>query len=189
MEQVPNEVEKVPNLICTLWNRSSHWNNSINSNSVCKFWNWIDPQFKFQSWNWCYNSNSNSTELGGFQGIPIFVLKSVKKVEKKSKTGVTSSSFGQLVTPGWREENSNRRNPLESPNSVELELELTPQFRQLSWNWGVPKINSKELELECGIVNWPQFFSNDCLTLRASYSKWGLVSKLLSWAFSQPSQI
>ena len=52
--------------------------------------------------------------------------------------------------------------PWNPPNSVELELELTPQFHLWSWNWGIPKINSKESELECGIVNWPQFFSNDC---------------------------
>jgi len=51
--------------------RSSHWNNSINSNSnsVYKFWNGIDPQFKFQSWNWCYNSNSNSMEWGDSKGF------------------------------------------------------------------------------------------------------------------------
>ena len=61
----------------------------------------IDPQFKFQSWNWCHNSNSNSTELGGFQGIPMFVLKSVEKVEKRCEPGVTSVFLGLLVTPGW----------------------------------------------------------------------------------------
>ena len=36
-----------------------------------------------------------------------------------------------------------------------------PPFHQWRWNWGVPKITSKESELECGILNWPQFFSND----------------------------
>ena len=28
------------------------------------------PQFQLHRWNWGVNSNSNSTELGGFQGIP-----------------------------------------------------------------------------------------------------------------------
>merc|ERR1711978_157445 len=96
---------------------SSHWTNSINSNSIpfANFGIGIDPQFKFQSWNWCHNSNSNSTELGGFQGIPMFVLKSVEKVEKTCEPGVTSSLFELPVTPGWREANSNMWNPLESP--------------------------------------------------------------------------
>ena len=28
------------------------------------------PQFQLHRWNWGVNSNSNSTEFGGFQGIP-----------------------------------------------------------------------------------------------------------------------
>ena len=45
----------------------------------------------------------------------MFVLKSVEKVEKRCEPGVTSGIFGLLVTPGWREGNSNMWNPLESP--------------------------------------------------------------------------
>jgi len=91
----------------------------------------IDPQFKLQSWNWCHNSNSHSTEWGGFQGIPMFVLKSVEKVVKTCEPGVTSSLFELPVTPGWREGNSNMWNPLESP-----------QFRGIwSWSWPPNSVN------------------------------------------------
>ena len=39
--------------------------------------------------------------------ILMIFFKSVEKVEKRCEPGVTSGLFGLLVTPGWREGNSN----------------------------------------------------------------------------------
>ena len=81
-------------------------------------------------------------------------FESVEKVEKRCKPGVTNGSFW-TASDTWMERGKFKQ--VESlgipPNSVELELELTPPFHQWSWNWGIPKINSKESELECGIGN------------------------------------
>ena len=106
------------------------------------------------------NSNS-SLGIGATNPTPIqrsgddsnVCFESVEKVEKRCEPGVTSGFFGPLVTPGWREGNSNMWNPLESPQFRGIRVGVDPPFHPWSWNWGIPKINSKESELECGIVN------------------------------------
>ena len=58
-------------------------------------------------------------------------------------SGVTSGFFGLLVTPGWREGNSNLWNPLESPQFPGIGVGVDPPFHRWSWNWGIPKIIPK----------------------------------------------
>ena len=96
-------MEKVPNLICTLWNRSSHWNNSINSNSNFQLWNGTDPNSNF------------SLGIGATTPTPIqrsgedsnVCFESVKKL-KKDVNQMSLVVVLLLVKPGWRERNSNR---------------------------------------------------------------------------------
>ena len=38
------------------------------------------------------------------------------------------------------------------------------KFHSLSWNWGILKTNSTELQLKYGILNWTQYFSTDWFT-------------------------
>ena len=84
---------------------------------------------------------------------------------KKLKKHVNQVSLAVFLNYQWHLDGEREIQtcgiPWNPPNSMELELESTPQFHLWSWNWGIPKINSKESELECGIVNWPKFFSND----------------------------
>ena len=89
-------------------------------------------------------------ELGGFQGIPMFVLKSVEKVEKRCEPGVTSGFFGLLVTPGWREGNSNRWNPLESPQFRGIGVGVDPQIPPVELELG----HSKNQFQRIGIGVW-----------------------------------
>ena len=89
----------------------------------------------------------NSMELEGFQGIPMFVLKSV---EKRCEPGVTSSIFGLLVTPGWREGNSNMWNPLESPQFRGIGVGVDPPIPRVELELG----HSKNQFQRIGIGVW-----------------------------------
>ena len=145
---IPNEVEKFQNLICTLWNRSSHWNNSINSNSACNFGMELTPNLNPSLW--IRPTAPTPIQWSGDDSNVCFEIN-----WKSWEPGVTSGFFGLLVKPGWREGKSNIWNPLESPYSVKLELKLTPQFLPWSWNWIIPKINYKESELWIGPNSCP----------------------------------
>ena len=89
-------------------------------------------------------------ELGGFQGIPMFVLKSVEKVEKTCEPGVTNSLFELPVTPGWREGNSNMWNPLESPQFRGIGVGVDPPIPPVELELG----HSKNQFQRIGIGVW-----------------------------------
>ena len=148
-------MEKVPNLICTLWNKSSHWNNSINSNSV-KFWNEMTP-----------NLNS-SLGIGATAPTPIHqsgedsnVSLEISWKNWKKDVNQVSLVFFWTSSETWMERGKFKHmESLGIPQFCAIGVAVDPPFLPWSWNWIISKINSKELELECGIVNWPQFFSN-----------------------------
>ena len=89
-------------------------------------------------------------KFNGIWGIPKFDLKSVEKVEKRCEPGVTSGFFGLLVTPGWREGNSNMWNPLESPQFRGIGVGVYPQIPPVGLELG----HSKNQFQRIGIGVW-----------------------------------